>query len=752
MQPPRRGTALASAGLHRPHSLVHRSAMAHTALTSCFLLLAATSSFAQSGTWERVWPAVLPSLVDVTMVSALDGWVAGADGSVLHTTSGGIFWNSVQLPTDELCALSVKGSLVWAVGNGIQRSIDGGQIWTTVNSAADLEDVFFVSPTQGWAVGSLGRVLRSTDGGANWIASTLPGVGATLRAVYFASSLQGWAVGDGGLHFKSTDGGANWTSVVVPSSANFTDVFYADAQRGWIAAGDAVLRTIDGGGHWQSVALPSGARADKLSVLGGNWLWGTASPGRIVHSSNAGQTWSVLHTSTLPLLDVGMGDLSNGLAVGVDGLILRTTDGGAGWTTVAGGSSPGTTKLVWDVVHRGALVWAALTDSVILRSTDDGANWQEIPAGLPQTAYRSIDFADDLSGFAVGRRSGFYPTTAWTSDGGLTWNPTYWSGMYEYWDVDALTPQIAIACADNGIWRTSNGGPSWSFVNTVPLSGFFGADFIDANRGWAVGYDIFRTGDGGQSWTFQLTPALPLRDVSFADAMSGWAVGDQGSILFTNDGGVNWTPQSAGTSSWLQSVEATGPLSAWISGTGGFAARTLDGGANWIVDAPGDLGATDCYGTSFDAPDRGWLAGYYPQAGIWKRSPSACSWSAYCQGKISSNGLEPVLDVLGTPSVSQSPAIVRASSALPNKVGLVLYGKTGSATLPFMGGTLCVAPPLTRLPPHLFDAFGSTTYAIDVQPAMAGTTRWYQLWQRDPQHPDGTGVTLSRALSLSFCP
>ena len=42
------------------------------------------------------------------------------------------------------------------------------------------------------------------------------------------------------------------------------------------------------------------------------------------------------------------------------------------------------------------------------------------------------------------------------------------------------------------------------------------------------------------------TPAT-LLGVDFVDAERGWAVGDGGTILVTNDGGRSWTAQGAGT-------------------------------------------------------------------------------------------------------------------------------------------------------------------------------------------------------------
>lgn len=706
----------------------------------------------QGGQWRRVWPVGPASYVDVAMGSALDGWIAAANGVVRHTTTGGTFWTEQSLATGRLAAIAARGSLVCAAGDGILHSTDAGQTWNVANSATGLEDVFFVDTQRGWAVGSVGRTFRTLDGGASWSPVPLPGVGATLRAVHFVNANEGWAVGDNGEHWRSQNGGATWTRLPVPTGAHLTDVCFADAARGWIAAGASVLRTFDGGLNWSAVALPSGARADKLSLLGGQWLWATGTAGVIAKSSDGGASWSAPFTTAgVPLFDVSMGDLWNGLAVGVDGSVFQTIDGGLNWS-LAGGGAPTTTRLAFDVVRRGAKAWASLTDSVILRSTDDGETWTETPAGLPQSSWRAIDFFDDLHGYAVGERQGFYPSTAWTQDGGLTWNPTYWGGMYDYWDVDAVAPGIAVACADNGLWRTTNGGVGWSFVNTTPLSGFFGADFVDANFGVAVGYDVMTTFDGGASWNFVMTPGAVLRDVAFADGLNGWAVGDGGAILATVDGGNTWNPQPSGTTAGLWTVEAVSSLSAWAAGTGGTVLVTHDGGATWTPVAPAASFASECYGSSFDGPESGLLAAYYPAPSVWKRTPPACSWSHYCQGKTSSNGATPVLDPLGVPSVSQSPLVLRATHAMPGKVGLVLSSKTGPATIPFGGGLLCTAPPLVRLAPRTFDATGAASWSIDVTPALAGVSRWYQLWQRDPQHPDGTGITLSGGLAVTFCP
>lgn len=726
-------------------------------------LFASSLATAQVGQWRQSWPPVEPALVEVVSTSALQAWVAAENGQVRHTTTGGVFWSTQQLALSEVTALAVRGSWVCAVGDGIARSLDNGQTWSTLN-APGLKDVHLANATHGWAVGESGRVYRTTNSGASWIPSTVPGVTGVLRAVFFLDAQTGWVAGDNGRHFKTVDGGATWQFVASLGGLHFTDVFYADAQRGWIAAGNVVLRTQDGGATWSSTPIGTGARAERLSVLGGNWLWSTGSTGVISASSNAGSTWTQqFATSGAPLIDISMGDLSAGFAVGGNGAVYRTVNGGMQWQLLTSGSNPNS-DLVLDVTRRGAKVWASLSSNVVLRSEDDGANWTAVTAGLSGVSYTALDFFDATRGYAVGRRNGSIPTTAWTQDGGLTWNATYWPGLYSFTDVDALSANVAVACADNGLWRTLNGGLAWSFLQTTPLSGFFGADFIDASRGWAVGYDVMKTVNGGQTWSHVFTPATPLRAVSFADDLHGWTVGDNGVILATVDGGVNWNQQSVvGGAPSLFTVEATTPNVVWITGADGFVARSSDGGASWTSDGPAGIGVSASYGSSFAAADDGFITSFYPVAAIWKRSGALCSALPYCQAKVSSSGCTPSIQSSGAPSVS-SPAnfLVTTANVERDKNGVMFFGLQGRASAPYHGGVLCVAPPLFRLAPSNSGGSavcqGAFVYALSDllghpiagASLVVGASVHCQTWFRDPAATYAAG--LSDALEVSLCP
>ncbi len=129
---------------------------------------------------------------------------------------------------------------------------------------------------------------------------------------------------------------------------------------------------------------------------------------------------------------------------------------------------------------------------------------------------------------------------------------------------------------------------------------------------------------------------------------------------------------------------------------------------------------------------------------------TVCGATPYCQGKVNSLGGVASISSTGTPSATNGNFVITITGATPNTNGLLFFGTNGPATIPFNGGTMCVAPPRIRAGINQVVG-GATSYPITVTPAMAGTTRWYQFFYRDPNHPDGTSIGLSNALRVDFC-
>jgi photosystem II stability/assembly factor-like uncharacterized protein len=82
----------------------------------------------------------------------------------------------------------------------------------------------------------------------------------------------------------------------------------------------------------------------------------------------------------------------------------------------------------------------------------------------------------------------------------------------------------------------------------------------------------------------------PLRAVQFVDANEGWAIGDEGVIWHTIDGGKHWERQPTGVRASLRSVHFLNPFTGWVvgrealphgAGSVGVVLVTQDGGLKW---------------------------------------------------------------------------------------------------------------------------------------------------------------------------
>lgn len=229
------------------------------------------------------------------------------------------------------------------------------------------------------------------------------------------------------------------------------------------------------------------------------------------------------------------------------GIVGRTDDGGESWSFVSGlvERRPNPHSVTLESVQfldeqRGFLV----AGGEILRTVDGGERWHRVHR--QGRALRDLQFVDADYGWAVGGA-----TLVRTTDGGESWDaaePGFFTAdaiqFLDRWNGWA----VGIAGA---IYRTDDGGESWEELR-APTSGVPDLNalaFVDRRTGWAVGErgTILHTNDGGESWREQPgATRIELTDVRFIDASRGWAVGfergdSSSSILRTVDGGESWS-------------------------------------------------------------------------------------------------------------------------------------------------------------------------------------------------------------------
>jgi len=150
---------------------------------------------------------------------------------------------------------------------------------------------------------------------------------------------------------------------------------------------------------------------------------------------------------------------------------------------------------------------------------------------------------------------------------------------------------------------------AWLRLNglTVPISS---VHFVDNVHGWAVGDSgtILATDDGGTTWRRQTSgTSRVLHSVHFSDANRGWAVGDFGTILTTDDGGAVWRSRTSGTKQSLECVYFFEGTRGWAVGYYGTILATTDGGATWKSQERPPSGSL--HSVYFSDADRGWAVG-----------------------------------------------------------------------------------------------------------------------------------------------
>jgi photosystem II stability/assembly factor-like uncharacterized protein len=204
-------------------------------------------------------------------VKALDpqrAWAIGDWGAILATHDGGATWQDRSLKRDvilngETWPDAAHGWIVGEAGTILATS-DGGQTWSAQVSPVEktLFGVYFADLRQGWAVGLDGILLHTTDGGRSWQVQQGSTAVGTLEQVGFQEALghpslyavmvvgqYGYAVGDIGAVLASTDGGHTWHRKDAPVEWRLRwirAVSLADGARGALVGANGLAVRIAG--------------------------------------------------------------------------------------------------------------------------------------------------------------------------------------------------------------------------------------------------------------------------------------------------------------------------------------------------------------------------------------------------------------------------------------------------------------------------------------------------------------------------
>lgn len=561
-------------------------------------------------------------------------WAGSRGDGLWHSTNAGATWTNIAPATFDTPNVIIAGvavhpsapDTIWVYGDGgVWVSTNHGTSWTQKIAASLIYKLVLRADGTAFAAGINGGNVfyRFTASGSvtniypNYLAALPYSPSSDLAMVQLLANGDVWAADLFEFTCRSQDGGNSFTKMPMTLTG---------ALPGWL---DPATTTVTGG---RNGLIQDPTNANRLFLGGGyapfrsddngaTWRYiqkgiGETDAWRVsFHPSDANRVW-------LPLADLGATTVSDGGASGASSgyiswhfpypddnvLFTHRLLVGASKVIAPGGEQS---------THRARLY----------QSTDNGANWSKLAAsGLPASNNREIleavSSADNFDDFLVftgaaltGSEGGVYRTTnggaSFTRATGL---PTgYDPGQEFYWNVslerDATDNAIRYALLrNNGFWKSTDRGASWSKPGTQP-AGTFGRLRVDpiSGRIW-VGHSfgLEYSSNQGASWTFlnALTSVTELDAYNGRIAVIGQKSGDDADHIYVSaDNGATWDEITrAGMRFANAEAVAVDPWRAgtiWISTGGRSVARFTPGTALSLTSA---VSRKVHGGTPFDIP------------------------------------------------------------------------------------------------------------------------------------------------------
>lgn len=277
--------------------------------------------------------------------------------------------------------------------------------WIQQNSGTtnQLLKVKFVNRYTGWTCGYNGIMIKTTNGGINWVIQYTGVPGKNLRSLNIVNSNILYSAGPFETLIKTTDGGSNWIILkngIIGGSGSYEGSFFINENTGWICGtGQKILKTTNGGLNFDSAYVPTGY-----------------------------------------LYDLYFRNSLEGLACGESAAMYKTTNGGISWnfiTVPTGGDLADFDNFSFINNNTGFIVGSG--NRKLYKTTNFGINWDSAGRADSYEFAYTVFFANEYTGW-MGGSSGFLRKT---TNGGYNWyheNITqfgngFFGGIYFYNDT-----------------------------------------------------------------------------------------------------------------------------------------------------------------------------------------------------------------------------------------------------------------------------------------------------------------------------
>jgi len=257
---------------------------------------------------------------------------------------------------------------------------------------------------------------------------------------------------------------------------------FADSQNGIAVGYSTLIRTTDGGNNWVNLPFSENVPPDLVAV----WMLDSSrvimigrylSRNYIFKSRDGGYEWQIGSTYYKNLNDISFADSLNGLIVGDEGVILRTTNAGMNWFEIQSGFTFFSNHVAYpDEAH----AFIGCDSGKVLITSDGGQSW--FSSDLQIENIFGLSFTSNLVGTVVGSDGLIFRTT----DGGYNWVQKYHDpAMHPLSSVSFFNDNYGIVSGRDVIIRTKDGGENWTVLGRSCRYPIECTYMIDSTKGFA---------------------------------------------------------------------------------------------------------------------------------------------------------------------------------------------------------------------------------------------------------------------------
>ena len=350
--------------------------------------------------------------------------------TVYQSLNGGQTWeevsnNAIHNSINDFAFGASPNVLMAATLNGVPTiSVDSGLTWTQ----KDLDlindrnySIAATSDTEFWVGNDLSSITLTTDAGDNWIETSGPDR-EIMNDIYFLDRNFGFAVGTDGTLLRTTNGGSQWEDISFGETRSFLSVFGLTPNDMWMGANQRIYHSTDMGDTWQEKAALLGFNTIDVLAVDANIILACSPSGMILRSIDAGTSWDTVYQTNSQIRSLSKIDNQRYMATGFNGLILRSENQGATWTSLTAPEAGLQYEQTQFIGNEGWMVTSSFKKTM-WHTTNAGDTWNPITLPIDRF-WDGVYFISPDTGIVVGRSSSEGRVYI-TFNGGTNWQAGY---------------------------------------------------------------------------------------------------------------------------------------------------------------------------------------------------------------------------------------------------------------------------------------------------------------------------------------